>query len=247
MDRMLYIGMNGADQIVKAQTVNANNLANVSTTAFRADLDALRSVSVYGTGYASRAYSETFQTGIDLSAGTVMTTGRTLDIALSEKGYLAVLAKDGKDAYTRAGNLRINANGQLETGSGHLVLGNNGPIAVPPYQKLEIGVDGTITIQPQGQGVAALSVVDRLRLVSPDEAKLNKNVQGLLVLPDTEAAPAPDAKVRITTGALETSNVNAVEAMIIMIDLARQYEMNVKVMKSAETNEGALAQLLRVG
>jgi len=246
MDRFLYIASDAANQVMKAQAVNANNLANVSTTGFRADLEALKSVSVYGTGYASRAFAQTYQSGVDLESGTTMTTGRTLDIALSSKGYLAVQAKDGKEAYTRAGDLRVTSNGQLVTGAGHPVLGNGGPIALPPFEKLEIAKDGTITIRGIGQSAAALTVVDRIRLVNPEAKRLSKNEQGLLVLPVDDAKPVADSAVSIITGVLESSNVNSVESMVIMLDLARQFEMNIKLMKSAEDNGTALQQLLRI-
>lgn len=246
MDRMIYLAMSGANQITRAQTVNANNLANVSTQGFRADLEAVQARPVYGTGYASRAYSETYQSGVDLSAGTLMSTGRELDIALSDKGYLAVTGPDGREAYTRAGNLRITANGQLVTANGYAVLGNGGPIAVPPSEKIDIGVDGTITVKGTGQSAAALSVVDRLRLVSPDPKLLGKSEHGLLVLPENSAVPSADAGVRVSSGMLETSNVNAVGSMMRMIELARQFEMNVKLMQTAQQNDTATAQLLRM-
>lgn len=246
MDRMIYIAMDAANQTARAQAVNANNLANASTTAFRADLEALRSISVDGAGYASRAYSQTYQTGVDLSSGSMMTTGRTLDVALSGKGYIAVQAKDGTEAYTRRGDLKVTSNGQLLTGAGNPVIGNGGPIALPPFEKLEIGVDGTITIRGIGQSAAALTVVDRIRLVDPDGKRLSKNEQGLLVLPQEDARPNAGASVRISSGTLESSNVNAIEAMVAMLDLARQFELNIKMVKSAEDNETALQQVLRL-
>lgn len=246
MDRMLYIAMAGAKQTMRSQAVNANNLANINTTGFRADLEAIKTVNVYGDGYQSRAYSQSFHSGVKFTAGITMTTGRSLDIALSDKGYLAVQGPDGREAYTRAGNLRITANGQLQTVNGFPVMGNSGPISIPPYQKLEIGRDGTITVQPLGQSAAALSVVDRIRVVKPDESKLTKNAQGLLVLPLGSIEPAPDPKVQVYSGRLESSNVNAVGALINMIDLARQFEMNVKMMRTAEQNESAVTQLMRM-
>jgi flagellar basal-body rod protein FlgF len=244
MDRFLYLSMSGAKEIVRAQGVNANNLANVSTYGFRADLETAKNVQVYGDGYASRVYSQAEGTGVDLKSGHMVKTGRALDIALSDKGYIAVQSRDGKEAYTRSGNLKITANGQLLTGSGHPVMGNSGPISIPPSSKIEIGADGTITIQPNGQDVSALSVVDRIKLVKPDEKQLNKNEEGLLVLPEGASAPNADNTVKVSTGMLETSNVNAVSAMVRMIELARQFEINVKLMKTAEQNEAAASQLL---
>ncbi len=243
----MYIVSDAASQIFKAQAVNANNLANVSTTGFRADLAAFESISVNdGRGLASRAYSKTYNSGIDFAPGMVISTGRSLDIAVSDKGLIAVQAKDGTEAYTRSGNLTVTSNGQLLTGSGHPVLGNGGPIALPPFEKIEIGKDGTITIRGLGQSAAALTVVDRIRLVNPDTTRLNKNVQGLLVLPQDDPKPNPDSSISVKTGILESSNVNAIEAMVTMLDLARQFETNIKFLKDAEENGAALQQLLRV-
>ncbi|VAW73981.1 Flagellar basal-body rod protein FlgF [hydrothermal vent metagenome] len=245
MDRMLYIAMAGAKQAVRAQTVNANNLANSSTVGFRADIQFATDRQVYGDGYSSRAYNETVSPGINFTEGGSMSTGRSLDVIVSPKGYITVQTATGKEAYTRAGNFKVTANGLLQTASGHSVIGNNGPIALPPYDKLEIGSDGTITILPKGQTAASLSVIDRIKLVTPKESELLKNTQGLLVLPEGAAVPAPDPKTRLTGGMLETSNVNSIESLILMMDIARQYETNIKLMKSAKENDAAVAQLLR--
>ncbi len=247
MDRMLYIAMGGAKQAVRAQSVNANNLANSNTVGFRADIQFATDRQVYGDGYSSRAYNETVSPGINLKLGAVISTGRSLDVVVSQKGYIAVQATDGKEAYTRAGNFKVTANGLLQTANGHPVIGNNGPIALPPYEKLEIGADGTITILPKGQSAASLSVIDRIKLVKPEESQLSKNFQGLLVLPEAAVLPPPDPKIRVTSGMIESSNVNSIESLISMMDISRQYEMNIKLMKSAKENDAAVAQLLRGG
>ncbi len=244
MDRMIYIAMTGAQQVMRAQAVNANNLANVNTTGFRAQFTAQQQLPVYGPVVPSRAYVEARGTGIDLAPGTLVTTGRALDIAVDGEGFLAVQAPDGTEAYTRAGNLRVTETGQLVTANGHPVLGDGGPIAIPPFQKLEIGADGSISIIPLGQNATTMAVVERIRLVSPDPGILQKNEFGLLSPMDGSTAPA-DASIRVVTGVLETSNVDAVGAMTRMIDLARQYEMQVKMMKTAKENDAAAAQLLK--
>ncbi len=246
MDRMIYVAMTGAKQIMRAQAVNANNLANISTTGFRADLETIKSLQVYGDGYASRTYSQSQHSGIDLTQGTSITTGKSLDIALSGDGYIAVQTAKGGEGYTRAGNLRVSVNGLLETATGHKVLGNGGPISIPNYEKIYIGSDGTISILPVGQKATALSVVDRIRIVKPDAEKLSKNERGLLVLPQGEPDPVPDITTRVSSGQLESSNVNAIGALINMIDLSRQFEMNVKMMKTAEQNDSSVAQLMRI-
>ncbi|MBS1213395.1 MAG: flagellar basal body rod protein [Proteobacteria bacterium] len=157
MDRSLFVAMSGAKQILQAQTANANNLANANTTAFRADLEQFRSQPVFGPGHPSRVYAMLERPGVDLSAGSIQPTGRELDVAVDGEGWIAVKAKDGGEAYTRAGDLHVTAQGQLLTGEGLPVLGNNGPITVPPAQRMEIGIDGTISVIPQGGNATTIA------------------------------------------------------------------------------------------
>jgi len=246
MERGLYIAMNGAKQIMQAQASTANNLANVNTTAFRADLEQFRSQPVFGPGYASRVYAMTERPGVDLSAGALETTGRDLDVAINGEGWIAVQAEDGSEAYTRAGDLHITEQGQLLTGKGLPVIGNAGPIAVPPAQKLEIGTDGTISLVPQGGNTTVLAVVDQIKLVKPPKDQLQKGEDGLMRFAG-EGNAAPSAEVKLVTGVLETSNVSAVEEMVRMIELQRHYEMQIKMMKTIEDNAAASAQIMRMG
>ncbi len=246
MDEMIYVAMTGARQTEYAQTINSNNLANAATTGFRADLHSFSAVPIDGPGVDTRVNAVVDAYGTDFSQGSVANTGRNLDIAIQRDGFIAVQAPDGGEAYTRAGDLRLEPGGLLTTGAGHLVLGDGGPVAVPPHASLLIGADGTISIQPLGQGPETLSIVDRILLVNPDVARLEKGPDGLLRLPDGETAP-PDATVKITSGALEQSNVNVAKTLVNMIELARQYEMQVNVMKSANENADAAASVMRLG
>ncbi len=246
MDEMIYLAMTGAKQTEYAQTINSNNLANASTTGFRADLHAFSSVPIDGPGVETRVNAVVDSYGTDFSPGPLANTGRDLDIAVKGDGFIAVQAPDGTEAYTRAGDLRMEPGGLLTTGAGHLVLGNGGPVAIPPNGSLHIGDDGTISIQPIGQGLETYSPVDRIKLVNPDVSQLQKGPDGLLRLPDGELADA-DASVEIKSGALEQSNVNVAKTLVNMIELARQYEMQVNVMKSAEENADAAASLMRLG
>lgn len=246
MDRMLYIAMAGASQTMLAQGVNAHNLANASTTGFREDLLAFTSEGLDGDGFPSRVYATADRPGVNLQPGSINATGNELDVAVNGPGWIAVRAADGSEGYTRAGDLRVLPTGELVNGAGHAVIGNSGsPIAVPPSEKIEIGVDGTITVRPNGQSPAALAIVDRIKLVNPDPAQLEKGLDGLMRLGDSSAAP-PDAAVTLVSGALEGSNVNTIDAMVNMIELARQFEMEVKLMKAAEENDQASTQLMRI-
>ena len=246
MDEMIYLAMTGARQTEFAQTINSNNLANVSTTGFKSDLHAFSSIPIDGPGVDTRVNAVVDSYGTDYSQGPIANTGRDLDVAVQGEGFIAVQAPDGSEAYTRAGDLRIEAGGLLTTGAGHLVMGDGGPVAIPPNASLLIGNDGTISIRPLGQGPETLSVVDRIKLVNPDTSRMQKGTDGLLRLPDDEIADA-DASVSLTSGVLERSNVNVAKTLVNMIELARQYEMQVNVMKSSEENADAAASLMRLG
>ncbi len=243
MDRQLYIAMTGAKHTLEAQRHNNHNLANANTPGFRADLDSFYQAPMYGPGFATRAYAEELRAGTDFSGGPVMTTGRPLDVAIQDQGWFVVQAGDGSEAYTRRGDFQVTAGGLLTTGDGRMVMGENGPITIPPDTKVEVGDDGVITAIPDGAPEAPMQV-DRLRLVNPPLEMLYKHEDGLFRMHDGQVA-ADDAAVRVKGGALEGSNVNMAQALVQMIDHARQFETHVKMMTAAERNEETSAQLLR--
>ncbi|MEW6444501.1 MAG: flagellar basal body rod protein FlgF [Pseudomonadota bacterium] len=243
MDRMLYIAMNGAKNALLAQATNSHNLANANTTGFKADIDEFKALPVYGPVLASRVVSEDSRVGTNLNAGSIMTTGRELDIAIRGDGWIAVQAADGQEAYTRAGDLRIDSAGLLTNGAGRPVLGNDGPIAIPPSAKVEIGSDGGITIMTPGDPPNAPLLVDRIRLVNPPAASMEKRLDGLMgVKQGTQVTP--DAAVQVVSGALEGSNVNSVDSMVRMIQYARMFETQSKMMQQADANGEATNRLL---
>jgi flagellar basal-body rod protein FlgF len=244
MDKFLYVAMSGAKETLRAQAANSHNLANASTNGFRADLSAFQARAVAGAGYASRVYATNSTTGWDQTIGAQMSTGRDLDIAIQGDGFIAVQGRDGREAYTRAGDLMVDANGQLMTRTGLPVLGDGGPLSVPPNNSLAIGPDGTISIVPQGQGPETTASIGRIKLVNPGNENVERGEDGLFRMKDGSDAPA-DANMRVASGALEASNVNAAEAMVNMIELARNFELQVKAIKAAEDNGAVSAQLLR--
>ena len=247
MDRMLYLAMSTAKQTMQAQAVNSNNLANASTTGFKADLEQFRSMPVYGPGMPSRVYAMSERPATDFTVGSFNTTGRDLDVAIRGEGWIAVQSKDGSEAYTRAGDLRVDATGLLTTGAGHPVIGNNGgPIVVPPAESIEIGADGTISIRPVGQAPNTLAEVDRIKLVNPANDEITKGKDGLIRLKQEGETAVPDVAVQLVSGALEGSNVNTVEAMVKMIELQRQYEMQVQMMKTAKENDAAGSSIMKL-
>ncbi|HYM34454.1 MAG TPA: flagellar basal-body rod protein FlgF [Steroidobacteraceae bacterium] len=244
MDKFLYVAMTGAKETMRAQAVNNHNLANASTTGFRADLAAFQSRAVTGSGFPARVFATNSTTGADTSYGALQSTGRDLDVAIQGKGFIAVQATDGSEAYTRAGDLRVDSNGLLANGAGHVVLGDSGPINVPPYSSLMIGGDGTVSIVPLGQAANTLSAVGRIKLVNPDANTLQRGEDGLFRT--SSGSPAePDANVRVASGVLESSNVNIADAMVNMIQLSRQFDLQVKAMRTAEDNAAASSQLLK--
>jgi len=245
MDRMLYVAMTGAKNTMLAQAINNNNLANINTTGFRADLASFQAMPVEGAGYQSRVNAVVTGTDVDMASGPLINTGRELDVAVKGDGYIAIQAPDGSEAYTRAGDMKINSAGILVTGTGNPVLGNSGPIAIPPHEKLEIGADGTISILPIGQAPNTLAVVDRIKLVKAPTEKMVKTDEGLL-RPASQAPLAVDGSVTLQSGVIESSNVNGIDALANMIELSRHYEAQVKLLKVAEDNDAASAQLLRL-
>ncbi len=246
MDRMLYVAMTGAKETLRAQAVNNHNIANASTTGFRADLSAFQSRAVDGSGYASRVYATNTTTGWDDQSGALLSTGRDLDIAINGPGWIAVQGADGREAYTRAGNLQVDATGQLVTATGRPVLGDGGPINIPPYTSIFFARDGSISVVAQGQTPDTTSTVGRLKLVNPANEAIARGDDGLFRMKDGSDAPA-DAGVAIGSGTLESSNVNTADAMVTMIELARHFEMQVKAIRAAEENGAAAAQLMRLG
>ncbi len=245
MDKMLYIAMSGAKQNMHALSVNANNLANAKTTGFKADLAQARAMQAFGEGMPTRVFSMTERSSQNFDSGALLSTGRDLDIAIEGEGWFAVQAKDGSEAYTRSGHLRITETGTLETNSGELVLGENGPISLPlPVNNIQISRDGTIMVQPEGSPATVQDEVARIKLVNPEHRMLNKGSDGLFRRKDGRDEVA-DINVAVASGMLESSNVNTVSEMTDMIALQRQFEMQLKLMKTAEENDSSASSLLR--
>lgn len=239
MDRMIYLSMSGAKATMQRQEVLANNLANASTVGFRAELQAFRAVPVRGDGASTRVFALETTTGYDAKQGTVQHTGRPLDIALQGNAWLSVQSLDGTEAYSRAGALTVSADGSLMTQGGLAVLGDGGPMQLPPNSQVSIAPDGTVSARG---GNGATAVVGRLKLVTPDAA-LQRGTDGLFRSPQGDDLPA-DPNARLQEGALESSNVNTIETMVAMISAARQFEHQMKMLKTAETNENTSAKLL---
>jgi flagellar basal-body rod protein FlgF len=237
--------MTGAKQLMQAQALVSHNLANVSTTGFRADLARFEARPVEGPGYASRVNTVATGLGFNRSQGSLVQTGEVLDVAIDGEGWLAVQARDGSEAYARSGSLKVNSLGLLETERGELVLGDNGPVAVPPYTQIALAADGTISIVPQGQGPETMAQIGRLKLVNPEVARLTKRPDGLItVAPGPEVEP--DANVKVASGFIETSNVNVAATLVDMIEFQRQFDVAVRMMQTADQNASRAADLASI-
>lgn len=240
MDRLIYTAAAGARALTQRQDGIANNLANANTPGFRADNVAFRAVPVRGDGEQTRVVSLEASAGYDATSGPIQQTGRSLDIAVMGKGWIAVRAPDGTEAYTRAGALQVDDQGQLKTAAGAPVAGEGGPLTIPPGTTVAIARDGTVTARGES---GPAQTVGRIKLVNPPAADLRKGPDGLMRLAGGEEAPA-DPLVRIASGALEGSNVNVVESMVGMIAAARQFETTMKLLQTADQNDQRASQLL---
>jgi flagellar basal-body rod protein FlgF len=235
--------MSGAKETLRAQAANNHNLANASTTGFKADLSAFQSRAVSGPGYASRVYAQDNVVGWDSSVGSQQETGNALDVSVNGTGYFAVQDATGNEAYTRAGDLHVDPSGQLLTATGQPVLGDNGPISVPPYSSITVAKDGSISIVPLGSTAQTNAIVARIKLVNPPASTLQRGADGLFHSTSTDPVEA-DAATTVTPGTLESSNVNIASAMVNMIELARQFDMQVKALHSADENAQSATKLL---
>lgn len=246
MDKFLYIASSGANQDLVATSLRANNLANAQTNGFKAQLEQARSMPVYGEGLPTRVFAMTESPTNNYESGPMIQTGRDLDVAVQGDGWFAVQDAQGNEAYSRDGNFQLGADGVLEDVHGNMVMGDTGPIFLPvPLDNLNIAADGTISIRPQGAPESVLEEVGRLKLVKPEYRDMERGNDGLFRMQDGSIAQA-DETVAIRTGMLEGSNVNAIDEMVNMLSLQRHYELQVKMMKKADTLDTRGNMLLRI-
>jgi flagellar basal-body rod protein FlgF len=245
LDRLIYVAMTGAKHILEQQAVVAHNLANVSTNGYRAAASAFRAVPVRGDGLPTRAFVVASTPGANFAPGVLQNTGRDLDVAVQGPGWIAVQAGDGSEAYTRNGSLQISSNGLLQTRNGLNVLGDGGPISIPPDSTISVAKEGTVSVISTVPPPKAVNVVGRIKLVNPNENLLVRGGDGLFRLAGGGSAEA-DPNVALASGALEGSNVNAVEEMINMITLARQFDLQMKLLSSADGNAQKASQILNI-
>ena len=245
MDKLIYTAMTGASHVLQQQAAVSENLANTNTPGFRATLNTFRAVPLVGEGLPTRTFVVDSTAGSDFTPAAFQPTGRALDVAVNGTGWLAVQASDGKEAYTRNGSLQISSNGVLQTRTGQNVLGESGPITIPPNVQISFAKDGTISAVPDGPQASSVTVVGRLKLVNPDALKLERGGDGLFRLKDGSAAAA-DAKTEVVPGNLEGSNVSTVEMLVNMISLARKFDMQMKMLQTADNDAKQASSIMSI-
>jgi len=245
MDRMIFVAMSGAKHTLEQQAVVAHNLANASTNGYRAAVSAFRAVQVEGDGLPTRAFAVASTPGANYAPGAVQGTGRDLDVAVQGPGWIAVQLQDGGEAYTRNGSLQVSSNGLLQTRGGLNVLGEGGPVSVPPDSNIHIARDGTVSVVSTVPPPKAVNAAGRIKLVNPDEKMMVRGGDGLFRLANGGSAEA-DSRVTLASGALEGSNVSVVEEMISMISLARQFDLQMQLLNNAQKNDSQASQILNI-
>jgi len=244
MDRVIYTAMTGAQHILDQQATNSHNLANATSTGFKAQMDSFLAVPVIGGALNTRAFVVNASSGTDFTPGAIEQTGRSLDVAVQGKGWFSVQRADGSEGYTRNGAFKVSENGMLQTSSGLSVLGDGGPVTMPPNSIVSIAGDGTISTVNDSQHPGPSTPLDRLKLVNPDESLLTRGTDGLFEIPSGKA-PA-DPNVKVVNGALESSNVNLVGAMVNMISLARHFDLQMTILKNAESSDSKASQIMQM-
>ncbi|MCC5097855.1 flagellar basal-body rod protein FlgF [Xanthomonas campestris] len=249
MDKALYVAMTGARASLQAQSTVSHNLANVDTVGFKAALANTEAFKIQGKGYPSRIDALHVDQGFDRSQGHQKVTGNPLDVSLQQDRWLAVQSPDGSEAYTRNGELGLTANGQLVTANGHAVLDEGGnPMTIPPHQAMEIGSDGSISIIPQGEGPQTMAIVGKMKVVDAPADRLMRRPDGLMRNTSTDPAQAFAVATgkTVNSGMLEGSNVDAAGALVEMIQLQRQFEMQVKIIKNGDDNAQSANSMMRL-
>lgn len=246
MDKLVYTALSGLKSQMAAQGVIANNIANASTIGYRQDRVSFQRLMLQGDGLDTRSPAMEEVSDFDRRNGAIVATGRPLDVAVTSDSWLTVQAADGSEAYTRRGDLKVALSGVLETGDGFPVIGEGGPITVPPHDRISIADDGSINIVPLGaEPGTPMQQVGRLKLVSPAGSQTVKGLDNLFrvegggVLPD-------DMEAKVAGGSLEQSNVNLTQALVDMIENQRGYEVQANLLAEAKKMDESSASLMRV-
>lgn len=245
MDRLIYTAMTGASHVLQQQATVSENLANTNTPGFRAALSMFRAVPIKGEGLETRTFVVDSTPGSDFTPAAFQPTGRDLDVAINGPGWLAVQGADGKEAYTRNGSFQISPAGILQTRNGQNVMGESGPITIPPSAHLTFAKDGTISAIPDGSQASAVVVIGRLKLTNPPPDQMERSGDGLFRMKDGSTAPA-DANTEVVAGNLEGSNVSTIESLVNMISLARKFDMQMKMLQTADNDAKQASSIMSI-
>lgn len=246
MDKLVYTALSGLKSQMAAQGVIANNIANASTIGYRQDRVSFERLMLKGQALETRSPAAEEVADFDRRSGAIVSTGRNLDVAVTSDSWIAVQAADGSEAYTRRGDLKVALSGVLETGDGFPVMGETGPITIPPHDRIMISDDGSITIQPKGaEPGAPMQEVGRLKLVSAEGSKTKKGLDNLLHVENGGVLPT-DMAARVASGSLEQSNVNLTQSLVDMIENQRGYEVQANLLSEAKKMDEQSASLMRI-
>lgn len=246
MDRAVYIAMTGAKNNMFSQASHANNLANSSTYGFKSDYEQARAIPVWGEHHPSRAFAMTERPASDFNDGALVQTDNPLDVAIAGDGFFEVIDSNGQPAYNRRGDFSVTPLGEVINGSGQMVMGTGGPITLPEYERIEIAYDGVISIKPAGAASDQMVIVDQIKLVNPDLQNFEKGIDGLFRPVEGELILEADETLRVVSGYVEGSNVNPVAELTNMLAVNRQYETQIKMMKTADEMSESSASILPI-
>lgn len=246
MDRLIYTAFSGLNASMVRQRVIASNMANTQTVGYRADTLQFTPMTLKESDSLEvRALSDSQVRGANMAQGSMIETGRMLDVAMGGQALLTVQAQDGQEAYTRRGDLSVTATGVLQNGDGRPVFGENGPISVPPGGEVTISPDGQVLVRDPATPGAPPNRVDRLKLVSPAGTRIEKGLDGLFRVYGGGSLPS-DLEARVTPGSLEQSNVNASDVLVQMVEAQRLFDIRTKLISTAKDVDESSAALMRV-
>ncbi|WP_404482514.1 flagellar basal body rod protein FlgF [Novosphingobium sp. BL-52-GroH] len=245
MDRLIYTAVSGMNASLNRERVIASNMANAQTVGFKAEILQATPMTLEGPQLETRTLSSTEVTGASMKAGGLNRTNQPLDIAMQGDAMLAVQAMDGQESYTRRGDLSITLTGVLQNGDGLPVVGQSGPVTIPPGSKVSIAPDGGVLVQDPETPDAAPQVLDKLKLVSTAGTRIAKDIAGQFRVPNGGILPV-DENAQVIPGALEQSNVNPSEVLVEMVAAQRLFDMRTKLVQTAGQLDEAGARLMRI-
>lgn len=243
MDRMIHTALSGMEAAMTRQRVTASNLANAQTTGFRAETFTVDPAQLKGPALEARAMNRGSVHGADMRSGAMVETGNPLDIAIGGNALLALQGADGSEVYSRRGDLSVGASGVLQNGDGRPVMGQAGPITIPPGRNLSIGQDGTISARDPAAPDAPAEELGRIKLASMEGSRIAKDTDGFMRVVGGGILPT-DQAATLTSGALEQSNVDTTQVLVDMIEAQRSFERRAKLFSTANEIDTSGARLM---